>query len=202
MGAVVPASCREAWLRSPAGMEDFPTPEAAAGFLLEPFSSWEALEGFSLEVIPLQRINCGAKGNRYHAHPSRLRAMLHHYQDADANPQIRRVAVRVWLDQERENTLLSRMYLLDASTADRVNLGVTQGETECPSADPKDQDPDDALIVDFSSTEDDLDPPSAPTPPAQEPAATAKAMQPAAPEVRPLSGMAKFLREKNLLPEH
>lgn len=65
-----------------------------------------------IDVIPMSRFHSGPMGNQYYASPERLRLIESRYEAYDGAPSVCRVAIRLSVFEDTQNTLLSRIYAM------------------------------------------------------------------------------------------
>lgn len=65
-----------------------------------------------VDVLPLSRIHSGPRGNQYYGAPDKLKQSERLYEREEGEPAICRVAIRLTIFDDTQNTLLSRIYAM------------------------------------------------------------------------------------------
>lgn len=68
--------------------------------------------GQQIDVMPLSRINSGPRGNQYYGSNDKLKVSRRLYEREPGQPAICRVAIRLSVFEDTQNTLLSRIYAM------------------------------------------------------------------------------------------
>ncbi len=65
-----------------------------------------------VDVLPISRIHTGPRGNQYYGAPDKLKQSERLYEREEGEPAICRVAIRLSIFDDTQNTLLSRIYAM------------------------------------------------------------------------------------------
>lgn len=81
-----------------------------------------ASQGSQVDILPMSRIHSGPRGNQYYGSSERLRHSERSYEQDDGSPALCRVAVRLSVFEDTQNTLLSRIYAISDRLGDPAQL--------------------------------------------------------------------------------